>query len=802
MLRLRPTFKGSLTAILALLAFLLGSALGHPYLNLSGYALFGVLLVGGALGTLSIRGVRLKAVASRRGPDSTETDVWVSLDSRRFAGPFGLDVDGYPGSEIQVQSPDRAGKTFRLPDPPERVFVELRSLPLGLISITRRVPVEWLAPGNQAIERAPQPSDSLVAAEPDGRVREHRPGEGVRQVHWPLTARLQRLIVRVRDQAAEDHPRPVAVREPIARHSPLEFRLEVMRAFTVLATLGAIAFLCQQGALTASAVSVLFPLVALGGAMSLRRAGPPSKSLLIALYIGILALLAWFVSDLRVNVLSRGPIALTVMSVAALFAWDLRDRSYIRAQLFLVVFASVLLPAFFPPKDGQGAGLAFGLVMLAMLLAAWAEGRHAIGAVRVRLSELGSLTSAIVPLAFFAAMVLILHPWLPAIPLPSLPTFGLSQVRTASGDEAAQVPGQQGRVNLDARWPQESRPAVEVLGGSERLRAEAFDTYLEGEWASSRPQPGDWTETASEGQWVRILLKADDMRVLPLPAGTVALREALLDPVRHRDGTVRLSRSAWSGYAFEAKVGGSPVTNRSRPTPAERRVDGHPAELQALARRLAGDAETPLEALDRIAHHLRTEYRYDLQAPEAPAGADPVLHFLTESRRGFCVHFASALALLGRELGVPTRFVGGYAGGRRVGEGTVFEARHAHAWVEAYVEGRWITLDPTPGGGGVPPISSENARVLLAAGLLLGGGVMLWRRQREPEVVRQYRRFLARLRKRGVTVTDATTPHEALAMAKAHLDEAAWLAFRDTVATYEQERFGRGAGRDSRARRP
>lgn len=796
MLRLRPTFKGSLTASLAFLAFLLGSALGHPYLNLSGYALVGVLLAGGALGTLSIRGVRMKAVASRRGPDTAETDVWVNLDSQRTAGPFGLDVDGYPGSEIQVQSPDRVGKTFYLPDPPERVFVELRSLPLGLIEIRRRIPVEWLAPGNQETERAPQPSASMVMAEPDGRVREHRPGEGMRQVHWPLTARLQRLIVRVREQGAEDHPRPVPLREPVPRQTPPEFRLEVLRVFTVLATLGAIAFLWQQGALAASAVLVLFPIVVLGGVVSLRRAGPPSKPLLIALYVGILALLAWFVSDLRVNVLSRGPIALTVLSVAALFAWDLRDRSYIRAQLFLVVFASVLLPAFFPPKDGQGAGLAFGLVMLALLLAAWAEGRHAIGAVRVRLSELGSLTSAIVPLAFLSAMVLILHPWLPAIPLPSLPTFGLSQVRTASGDAAAQVPGQQGRVDLDARWPQESRPAVEMLGGSERLRAEVFDTYRGGGWVASRPQPGEWPEAGPDGHWVRLTLKADDMRVLPLPAGTVALREALLEPVRQTNGSVHLSRPAWIGYAFEAKVGGAPVTDRSPPTREERSVDGHPTDLGGLARRLAGDAETPMEALDRIAHHLRTEYRYDLQAPEAPVDADPVLHFLTESRRGFCVHFASALALMGRELGVPTRFVGGYAGGRRVGEGTVFEARHAHAWVEAYVDGRWITLDPTPGGGGVPPISGESVRLLLAAGLLLGGGVVLWRRQREPGVVRRYRRSLARLRKRGAIITDATTPREALAMAKAHLDESAWLAFRDTVATYEQERFGRGALED------
>ena len=791
MLRLRPTFKGTLTGILALLAFLLGSALGHPYLNLSGYALVGVLLVSTAMGALALRGVRLKAVASRRTAGTAAADVWVSLDSRGSAGLFGLDVDGYPGSEVPVHSPDRIGKAFHLPDPPARVFVELRSLPLGLVEISRRVPVDWLEPGIPMMERHPGPSATPRVAEPDGRIREHRPGEGMRQVHWPMTARLQRLIVRVRELAAEEHPRPLPAHDEVTRPEVAEVRLEVVRTFTILATLGAIAFLWQQGALTTPTVGVLFPLVGIGGVVSLRRAGPPSKRLLLALYVGILALLVWFVADLRGNVLTRGPIALTVMSVAALFAWDLRDRSYIRAQLFLVVFASVLLPAFFPAKDGQGVGIAFGLVMLALLVAAWAEGRHAIGALRVRLSELGSLSSAIVPFGVFAALVLILHPWLPAIPLPSLPTFGLSQVRTAAGEGAAQVPGQQGRVNLDARWPQESRPAVEVSGRIERLRTQVFGRYREGEWQAARTAKADWPSDGGPGDWVRLTLKSDDMQVLPLPAGTVGLREALLEPVRLADGTVHLSRPAWIGYAFEAKIGATPVTERSRPTPEERSVTGHPPELRALARQLAGDAATPLEALDRITHHLRTAYRYDLQAPEAPEGVDPVWHFLSESRRGFCVHFASALALMGRELGVPTRFVAGYAEGRQVGGKTVFEERHAHAWVEAYVDGRWVTLDPTPGGGVAAPVSAEQGRLVLAAGLLVGAGVMLWRRRREPEVVRRYRHWLRRLSSRGVPITEATTPGEALDLARQRLDETSLQAFKETVERYEAERFSR-----------
>ncbi len=791
MLRFRLTFKGALTLVLALLAFLLGGALGHPYLNLSGYALIAVLLLGAVMGVVAIRGVRIKAVAMRREAASREADAWVSLESHGALGPFGLDVDGNPEPEIVVSAPERVGKAFTLIDAPLNAKASLRSLPLGLLEITRQVPLSWLVPGAEASASESIATAHALLAEPEGRVREHRPGEGLRHVHWPLSARLQRLVVRVREQEPEVRPRPARSRGVEKRLLP-EAQLELVRGFTLVATMGAIAFLWQQGALQAVAAAVLLPLVAVGGVTSMRRAGPPSKLLLGLLYVAILAIMGWFVSDLRAHVLARGPIALTVMSIAALFAWDLRDRSYIRAQLFLVVFSSVLLPAFFPVRDGQGSGLAFGIVLLGLLLAAWAEGRHAIGALRVRFSELGNLSSAVVPLAFLAAMVLLLHPWLPAVPLPSLPTFGLSQVRSASGEGAAQVPGQQGSLGLDARWPQGNKPAVEVIGGSERLRAESFDTYQSGAWSASDAQPVPWPEPAGNGPWVRITLRSDAMRVLPLPPGSRAVRDALLSPVRLADGTVRLSRLAWIGYVFDAQEGDARASDRTPPRPSELSKDGHPPELGELARQLAGDAATPLEALDRIAHHLRTRLRYDLQAPLPPAGGDPIVYFLRESHRGYCVHFASALAVLGRELGVPTRMVAGYSGGRRSGNVTIFDERHAHAWVEAYVDGRWITLDPTPGvGAAVPALGSEQGRVGLAIVLLGGSVLLLWRRGRESGVLREYRRMLKRLQKLGAPITEATTSGEALELARACLDAGEWQRMRELVSRYEAERFNR-----------
>jgi hypothetical protein len=103
------------------------------------------------------------------------------------------------------------------------------------------------------------------------------------------------------------------------------------------------------------------------------------------------------------------------------------------------------------------------------------------------------------------------------------------------------------------------------------------------------------------------------------------------------------------------------------------------------------------------------DFEYSLSLAIEDPALDPVLDFLENTRRGHCEYYASALALLLRTRGIPTRVVSGFKGGQEQGDGTlVVRDLHAHLWVEAYVEDapedpvtgqvgpRWITLDPTP----------------------------------------------------------------------------------------------------------
>jgi hypothetical protein len=99
------------------------------------------------------------------------------------------------------------------------------------------------------------------------------------------------------------------------------------------------------------------------------------------------------------------------------------------------------------------------------------------------------------------------------------------------------------------------------------------------------------------------------------------------------------------------------------------------------------------------------EFTYTLALTHQDRQLDPVMDFLVNVRQGHCERYATALALMLRSVGIPSRIVKGYHGAEHQGEG-VYVVRHnqAHAWVEILVprsgagpdDFDWLTLDPTP----------------------------------------------------------------------------------------------------------
>ena len=99
-----------------------------------------------------------------------------------------------------------------------------------------------------------------------------------------------------------------------------------------------------------------------------------------------------------------------------------------------------------------------------------------------------------------------------------------------------------------------------------------------------------------------------------------------------------------------------------------------------------------------VAEYVSSAARYDLNTSRMPSGeTDFAMWFLQDSDTGYCIHFASAAAVLLRAAGVPARYVSGYVIKVRPGETATVTENRAHAWVEYFVPGEgWVVLDPTP----------------------------------------------------------------------------------------------------------
>ncbi len=122
--------------------------------------------------------------------------------------------------------------------------------------------------------------------------------------------------------------------------------------------------------------------------------------------------------------------------------------------------------------------------------------------------------------------------------------------------------------------------------------------------------------------------------------------------------------------------------------------------LYERAREVSRGAKSPYAAVLALESWLRQRggFRYDEQPPLSDK--PPLIHFVTTSRAGYCQHFAGAMAVMARLLGVPARVAFGFTSGRLLDGVWSVSDHNAHAWVEVWFPGHgWVPFDPTPGRG-------------------------------------------------------------------------------------------------------
>ena len=141
---------------------------------------------------------------------------------------------------------------------------------------------------------------------------------------------------------------------------------------------------------------------------------------------------------------------------------------------------------------------------------------------------------------------------------------------------------------------------------------------------------------------------------------------------------------------------------------------GVPAVVGEDARNVTANATNDYQRALDLQSFFRdsNDFTYDLNTGYG-YGYQAMAKFL-QVRRGFCQHFAATMAMMAREIGIPSRVVVGFLNPTRLdSNGTyVFTSHDAHAWPELYFGGvGWVRFEPTPGNGAAIPPYTHTVQV-------------------------------------------------------------------------------------------
>ena len=141
---------------------------------------------------------------------------------------------------------------------------------------------------------------------------------------------------------------------------------------------------------------------------------------------------------------------------------------------------------------------------------------------------------------------------------------------------------------------------------------------------------------------------------------------------------------------------------------------GFSQEVVDQAAAVAGNAPTAYDRALAVQTWLRDPSQFTYSTTVDPSVGDnngqQAIEAFLRTRRGYCVHFASTMAVMARSLGIPARVAVGFAAGRLDTDGRRTVGLHdLHSWPELYFSGvGWVAFEPTPGGPASAPPSWAN----------------------------------------------------------------------------------------------
>jgi transglutaminase-like putative cysteine protease len=333
--------------------------------------------------------------------------------------------------------------------------------------------------------------------------------------------------------------------------------------------------------------------------------------------------------------------------------------------------------------------------------------------------------------------------------LSSLPGWGTVRLPSTWGDGGAGSGPVEVSLDLDMRaslGDRSDRPLITYtlsgappgplrlytltdFDGTEWQRAEASTPTTEAEgglWPSAPEQAvADAASTDEEGVG-RLTVQVGDLDQDRLPLPLEPRRVTVPGDWRYdpeRDEVASGSGATTRDLAYDVVV---VPRDLSAPTLQADGVAGVPADspylrlpetafaeqVASLAREVTAGTVTPYDQALALQSYLRdgAVFRYSTDVPE-PRTDDAVWDFLTE-RTGYCVQYATAMTVMARHLGLPTRMAVGFLPGQPSGRGQyAISGQLAHTWPEIWFAGAgWVRFEPTPAvQTGAPPVYADPA---------------------------------------------------------------------------------------------
>ena len=229
------------------------------------------------------------------------------------------------------------------------------------------------------------------------------------------------------------------------------------------------------------------------------------------------------------------------------------------------------------------------------------------------------------------------------------------------------------------------------------LRGRALDTYDGTAWSDSGTTPSElyWPSEAQLAPGGEAMISTRYAhRMLYLPYYVQSLDTSKV--ARGIENEKKLTQ-----YSFQCAIGTAADNGQTGEgydlAQYIHLVDSVKKWAEPLAKEITKGQTTVYGKAQAIANYVSSSARYSTNTYKMPTGSsDFVKWFLEDSDTGYCVHYASAAAVLLQAAGIPARYVTGYAVQVRAAYPVTVRAKDAHAWAEYWLpEYGWVVLEAT-----------------------------------------------------------------------------------------------------------